>query len=580
MIASSVQEFSFLDSYTTPLPFIYTIFVQAMGTFLFWPLIIYFLFPRKVKYGLTLIISLLSVTALINTFIFPGDYGFLTTTFRFSNPDTFESKYIIIIMSGLVTIGILCGFTYLVLTRKKIIFYSFQLIILTALVFFGIYNLVKINIDFRSFENQRRQSAMSADTLVKPEPVYHFSRNGKNVIIIMLDAAISGYIPYIFDEKPQLLKDFSGFTYYPNCVSFGAHTRIGAPVLFGGYEYEPNLIQKGRAYAMEKHNEALLMMPRIFLNAGYHVTVTDPSFANYSWKPDLSIFAPYPEIDARNILGNYTGMWIREHQELKIVSVPELLRDYLIRFSFLKISPPAIRIFIYDKGEWLKLRKDFSNQLSLNTLDSYTTLDYTPMLTDISDSIENTYTAIANELTHDSALFQYPDYVPKMEVTDKGNGPFAGDKDYHSAMAALLLLGKWFEFLQEQGVYDNARIIIVSDHGHYTDSKYSGNILLPNNDRLSSYHALLLVKDFISNGGGEVIVDMAFMTHGDVPSIAMKDLIDNPKNPFSGLPVVTDKKNGVIITTAGVLQYKISDDQWLFVHDNIFDPNNWGKTEK
>jgi len=578
MIASSVQEFSFLDSYTTPMPFIYIIFVQTMGFFLFWPISIFFLSTKKAKYGLTLIISLLSVTALINTFLFPGDYGFLTATFKFSNPDTFESKYKIIILSGLATIGLLCGFVYLLFTKRKFIFYSFQIIVLSALVFFGIYNVFRISSDFNSFENQKLQSGISSDDFGKPEPVYHFSRNGKNVIVIMLDAAISGYVPYIFDEKPELIKSFSGFTYYPNCVSLGAHTRIGAPVLFGGYEYEPRLIQKNRNYAMEKHNEALLMMPRIFLNAGYRVTVTDPSFANYSWKPDLSIFAPYPDISAMNILGNYTGMWLRSHPELKAVSVPELLRELLIRFSFLKISPPAIRIFLYDKGGWLKLKNDFSNQLSLNTLDSYTTLDYFPLITDVSDGADNTYTAIVNELTHDSAIFQYPDYVPKMDVTDIGSGPLAEEKNYHAAMAAFLLLGKWFGFLQEQGVYDNARIVIVSDHGSSFHSNYSGNIVLPNNQRLSNFHAVLLVKDFMS--GGELAEDTMFMTHGDVPSITMKNLIDNPRNPFSGKPITTGKENGVIITDANALQFKIAEDQWLFVHDNIFDPTNWEKAEK
>jgi len=577
LIASSVQEFSFLDSYTTPMPFIYTIFIQAMGFFLFWPLCIYFLFPKKIKYGITYVFSLLCVTALINTFIFPGDYGFLTPTFRFSNPDTFESKYKIIILSGLATIGILCAFTYLLLTKRKFIFYSFQLIILTALIFLGVYNIFKINIDFKNFEKQRQQSGISGSYIGKPEPVYHFSRNGKNVIVIMLDAAISGYVPYIFDEKPELLKYFSGFTYYPNCVSFGAHTRIGAPVLFGGYEYEPRFIHKSRSFAMKKHNEALLMMPRIFSNNGYRITVTDPAFANYSWKPDLSIFAPYPEIAARNIIGNYTGMWLRSHPELKIVSIPELLNELLIRFSFLKISPPAIRIFIYDKAEWLKLKNNFSNQLSLNTLDSYTTLNYFPLLTDISDSTDNTYTAIVNELTHDSAIFQYPDYVPKMDVTDKGDGPFANEKSYHAEMASFMLLAKWFKFLQEQGVYDNTRIIIVSDHGS-SGGKYQGNILLPDNNRLSGYHALLLVKDF--NSKEEFNKNEEFMTHGDVPTIAMKNLIDSPKNPFSNFPITTNKKNGVIITSAGALQFIIADDQWLSVHDNIFDPNNWEKAEK
>jgi hypothetical protein len=38
-------------------------------------------------------------------------------------------------------------------------------------------------------------------------------------------------------------------------------------------------------------------------------------------------------------------------------------------------------------------------------------------------------------------------------------------KQYHVAMAALLLRGKWFDFLLENGVYDNTRIIIAPDHG-------------------------------------------------------------------------------------------------------------------
>jgi YidC/Oxa1 family membrane protein insertase len=575
LIASSVQEFSFLDSYTTPLPFIYTVFIQAIGIFIFWPFIVYFLFPKNVKKWLALLISLISVTALINTFLFPGDYGFLTTTFRFSNPDTFESKYKIIILSSIVTIVLLSGFIYLILTKKKIIFYSFQLIILTALVLFGTYNVFKINRDFRRYENQRLQSVMGACDSEMPEPVYHFSRNGKNVIVIMLDAAISGYIPYIFNEKPELLKEFYGFTYYPNCISYGSHTRIGAPVLFGGYEYEPRFIHKDRSYTKEKHNEALLMMPRIFLNAGYRVTVTEPAFANYSWKPDLSIFDPYPEITAQNIRGNYTGLWLRSHPEMKIVSVSELLRELLIRFSFLKISTPALRIFIYDRGDWLEENKNASEQFSLDTLDCYTTLYYLSLITDISDGKENTYTAIVNDLTHDTATFQYPDYVPKIVVTNRGDGPFAEKESYHAMMAAFLLLGKWFVFLQDQGVYDNTRIVIVSDHGKFEDSKYSGNMILPNNDWLSGYHALLLAKDFMSDG--ELVTDATFMTHGEVPSIAMNELIDNPRNPFSGNPVASAGKNSAVIATASVLQYKIADDQWLSVHENIFIPNNWEK---
>jgi hypothetical protein len=395
----------------------------------------------------------------------------------------------------------------------------------------------------------------------------------------MLDAAISGYIPYIFEERPELLDAFSGFTHYPNCVSFGAHTRYGAPLIFGGYEYQPVNIQKGRSYAMEKHNEALLMMPRIFSVENYRVTVTDPSFASYSWKPDISIFNPYPEITAKNIQGLYTNIWLRSHPELEIVSIPWLLRELLIRFSFLKIAPSAFRVFIYDKAGWLKPSNNISNnQLSLNTLDSYTTLDYLPLLTEITDDAINTYTAIVNDLVHDSAFFQYPDYVPTMDITNTGDGPFADENSYHSNIAAFLLFGIWLKFLQEQGVYDNTRIIFTSDHGKSIGTNYSGNMQLPNGGWLSAYHALLFVKDF--NARGNLNTETAFMTNGDVPVIAMEGLINNPQNPFSGNSIRSDKGKGIFITTAGHLQYTIANDQWLYVHDNIFDLDNWEMVKK
>jgi hypothetical protein len=127
-------------------------------------------------------------------------------------------------------------------------------------------------------------------------------------------------------------------------------------------------------------------------------------------------------------------------------------------------------------------------------------------------------------------------------------------------------------------VYENSRIIIASDHGSSVTSEYSGNMTLPNNEWLSSYHALLMVKDFTSHG--EVFTDTEFMTQGDVPIIAMNELIDNPKNPFSNNPVATNKKNDVIITSASTLQFKISNDQWLSVHDNIFDLKNWRKEKR
>jgi hypothetical protein len=579
LIASSVQEFSFLENYTSPFPFILYVMSQSVGIYLFWFLCVYFLCGKRARYGITFFASLAAVITFADTFIFPGDFGFLTTTFRFSMPDTLESQYTLILVSTIAFLAILAIFSFLLLSRKKFFFQSFQMIALISLSTLGAIKVFQIKQDFSEFARMKENSNALTETF---KPVYTFSENGKNVLIIMLDRAISGYVPYIFEEKPELYAAFDGFTYYPNCIAFGSHTRVGAPALFGGYEYVPSIIHANRETALKKHNEALLMMPKLFSDHQFMTTVTDPSFANYSLKPDLSIYTPYPEIHAENIVGKYAGEWIKEHPDIKIVSIPTLLQQLLIRFSFFKMAPPVFRIFIYDKGEWLSDENETGDEstgrLSLDTIDNYTALDFLPKITGFTTEKCDTYTALVNDITHNPAFFQAPDYVPSAEVYDRGKSPFADEDHYHVNMAAFLMLAKWFDTLKTHQTYDNTRIIIVSDHGKGLNSKFPGNIILPNGDCLESYQSLLLVKDF--NDTGILRTDMTFMTHADVPLIATNSLIKNPVNPFTGIPIESKKEGGVTITTMSVLNFTINPNEWLYVHDNIFDEKNWERVEK
>jgi hypothetical protein len=157
-------------------------------------------------------------------------------------------------------------------------------------------------------------------------------------------------------------------------------------------------------------------------------------------------------------------------------------------------------------------------------------------------------------------------------------------------MASFLLLGKYFSFLKENGVYDNTRIIIVADHGTGSVLKnYEKNISLPNGGKLSLFNPVLMVKDFY-NGEEEssITVDETFMTNADAPFLALKNIIDHPVNPFTGIPLQSNKENGIDLVTIGALnshdhskyQYRVGKNQWLFVKDNIFDPANWKAVSK
>jgi YidC/Oxa1 family membrane protein insertase len=587
LITTSTAEFSFVEDITSPFVFIGTVMLQSAGIFIFWPCCIYFLFSKITKMLLTAVFMFCCTAALINAFLFQFNYGFLTNTLILSNPDASISNLKMVFLNCAILLLLIPAELFLLVSpRARTPIFSIQIIILTALIGFGILSTFTINRDYRVLAEERSKGL----SFSRLSPVYSLSKTGRNVVILMLDRAISGFVPHIFEEKPELSEQWSGFTWYPNCVSFSGWTLFGVPALAGGYDYTPLSMQQNPKPLVEKHNESLLLLPRIFEQSGYGVTVTDPSWANYGWSPNVHIFDPYPAINAENIASAYTDYWLNGHDDIHIVSLAELLTERLIRFSFFKSMPAILRRFIYDRGDWLTInnrdQKESRHELTLNMLGKYAALDYLPDITSFDAKPEGNLLMIYNELTHDPAFLQAPEYVPAASVTNKGTGPFADEAHYHVCMAAFRLLGKWFSYLKENNVYDNTRIIIVSDHGFGGIKAQKNYFTLPNNDSLEKYIALLMVKDFNAGWRGVQTNDV-FMTQADVPLLALEGLVNNPVNPFTGLPLQNKKTDGVFITASnkfypikhGKYTFNIAQDEWFQVHDNIFNATNWSRVK-
>ena len=90
------------------------------------------------------------------------------------------------------------------------------------------------------------------------------------------------------------------------------------------------------------------------------------------------------------------------------------------------------------------------------------------------------------------------------------------------------------------------------------------------------------MKDF--HATGNLQVDTSFMTSADVPSLSAAGLIENPVNPFTGNRITMEpKKNGVYVADSHLWSpdgqyknaFKISDDEWYLVKDDIFSVSNW-----
>ena len=398
----------------------------------------------------------------------------------------------------------------------------------------------------------------------------------------------------MFAERPELEGQFDGFTFYPNTLSHGGHTDFGSPGLYGGYEYVPSeMDRRSDESLVSKQNEALRLMPALFSGAGFRTTVINPPYANYQWIPDVSIYDGMQGVEAYALQDAYTEI---AREKYGIDEPRDMYRTFVF-WSLMKGMAEALQDVWYQDGRYLTVRHYSDVQNSLIT--EYASLDMLPDITDAS-SDESGFLLIGNGVPHEADELQMPDYTLAMEVDNssfddptavklEGCWEMASDErareSYHVNAAMYLRLGAWFDWLREQGVYDNSRVIVVADHGsasHLFESmEFEGG---PN---VCMFNPLLMVKDFDAHG---FATDDTFMTNADTPTLAIEGLIDNPTNPFTGNPVNSDEKTGhpQLVTASmhwrlgqqNATTFDTSDAPWYSVHSNVFDANNWTKVKE
>jgi len=581
VISSSPDEFSFINNYQSPFIYILHSFLFYFGFFVIWPISIFYIFPSKYRIIFTYIMCTTMVLSSIFTLLFSGNSGIINNTFNFITTDTFNISSIYNLLSILSFILLIVLITIIFHNKKIQIINSLVIILGIVLISTFIYNSFKINKRI-NYLSELQKNNQSINTLY---PIFTLSKTEKNIIIIMADGSVNGFIPLIFNENPYLYDQYNGFTLYRNTASFASHTIMGVPPIWGGYENTPYEINsRNNDKLVEKHNEALLTLPILLTKAGFNVTVTDPSWANYSWIPDTSIYNNYENITAFNTEGRYTGLWYSMFApQFKDFTQDKILRNS-IWFSFLKITIPFLRYIIYDNGwYWNTENIGFS---FVDFINAYSVLDYISDLTSF-DSLKSSALLITNELTHKDGYIDPLDLRPSEIINKIGNGEYANDTLYHTNTALLVLLGKWFEFLKANDVYNNSRIIIVADHGSDINNLISEYPLSIEGENKEKYNPILMVKDF--NNNDKLEFNDSFMTNADVPAIALKDLLENPVNPFSGNPINMDyKNNGIFITTChlwmadkhGKYQFNIKNNQWIHLQNSIFDSSNWVQIEK
>jgi len=587
LISSSTVEFSAALGNRNPLGLLGLTVSQALGLFVFWPGCLYLLFSGKTRRTLAVIASASLFAGMADAWLFRGHYGTISSFLIFDNSDALKAG---LAQAGasLAALAAIVAAVVFLSGEKRIRFLTpVTGIVLAALVAASVPEIPKIAREYGAYMATNPGSGERA----KLEPVYHFSKTGNNVCVIMLDRAIGSYVPDVFAEDPALNASFAGFVWYPNTASFGPNTIIAAPALFGGYEYTPDAIDaRADEPLVKKHNEALCAMPRFFAEAGWKTTITDMSWANYSWVPDNGIFKPWPAITATNLAGAYTAKWLDDHDLSAGISNRARLERNVLCFSLFRIMPMPARWFFYHEGDyWMP---SLASSKAFKFVEKFAALDYLAGLSDFGCA-DNSFNIIVNDATHEPVFLQYPDYAIKEPVTDRGPDRFGNEsawKMYHSNAAALRALGRFFDAMKAAGVYDNTRIIIASDHGSdgvaRKDKSAFPEYFADKSFNPATYNPLLLVKDFGTSGA--LATDRRFMTNADVPDLATGNgLFPAAANPFSGKPFAAgDRKNFVdIFPSNEAVPERHGKNAFLpdgktaarRVHDDLYVESNWEK---
>ncbi len=590
VIASSPQEFIVPGLMENPILYVVSSLALAAGTFILWFGVFYWLGNGKARVAFERRLWIFAGIALIDYMLFGRGLGILTATLKYETGLNFSNLEKGINAVAVIAVGYILFRIWKHCERYVTEAFLIGSLALGMMLGLNLYSVYAHLSDMPTTNGEK-------DVMRK----FPLSRTGKNVIVLMLDRGMGLYVPYFMQEKPELRKQFAGFTYYANTLSYGGYTIFGSPGIFGGYDYIPEEMNRRKDISLrEKHNEALRLMPILFDEAGYAVTVSHVPYPNYETNPGLGIYDDHPRI--RKFSELYS---ICEEESAELV-VFENFRNFFC-FAMVKISPVLLQKFFYSDGTYNSFVKPYDQTvidpmkavgIDTSLIKSYRELEALPKLTEIRDS-GDTFMMMANETTHCTTLFSVPDYVPAeivdntaYEAAHKDRFTVGGmtirmdtilqNQQYQCNMAAFLLLGRWFDELRAKGVYDNTRIILVSDHGmdvHHNDA-FELSWGIGDKTDLNYFYPLLMVKDF---GDTEWKESDVFMTNADTPLLAFENLISNPKNPDTGRSVTAQKKGNPVQYVFASSEFKVDQNQgntfdaapWYAVHTDVRKKENW-----
>jgi len=516
---------------------------------------IYSISSKNLRVLFTLLGVYILSLSILYSFVLVKDYGLMD---HFVFIDTSSTLFVTTSQKYLEVVLLLVFFVLLafVLRYYKAIIEKILIMVLLMLLSFSIINSGFNEKDNKEVGNTEELRAFQNEL----NTTLAFSKD-KNVLIFLLDAYSGGDLEKVLKERKDIFKNYEGFVRYRNVATIGTNTWSSIHSMFGGRQFTNGAMNSRDSVSLQEK-----------IKKAYHILSN--AFIPKEW--DLTFFHPAYSVDIDKKVNipkfNYGNYYLGNKKKINDSEIKNFEAIMLLKLSLFKIVPFFRKDSVYNNGNWGL--KNAAKRKKLKGISSK--ISHWALL----NILEESLTTNSRHKTLKYLHLQMPHYPNIIDKNGETEGP---SSVYIESYKSLEKIGEILLSLKKKKVYDQTKIIIVSDHGtvNRENTNFPKSFNLAPNTRYgyrmqNGYiNPILLIKDFDTSGA--IKTSDRLMSNSDVPVVICSvlengcdiDDIDPIKNDLNRtLDVFTSKYNGMSANEIEIIMH-------YQVKENIFDIKNW-----
>lgn len=496
--------------------------------------------------------AFISLLMTVYAFLLPLNVGTINA-FIIANPEPLFRNVNVVVDVAVITLFSIV-FVWLIRSNKVVWIKNILILCIAG----SLLNSVFILWSTQEAWSRDAENTQTIDLPDYNDRLFGFSKEGQNVVVVMLDAFAGRHLDRIMQETPALKNQYKGFTWYREALATGPSTVSSLPSIICEEACTPWELNK---------DENLTLAEKV--NRGFANTLNrfGPSFdvslyeRNWTERNRLAKYTSHQPLLIRNIGDSYIRRYAAENN-LKIDRGNS--DSFLIAVSFFNAVPWGLKNMIYKDGRWIeRLMGESTAALVYNT---YRDLALFKLLPTVSNTRaqKNTFKFIDSELSH-YPWFSEPGTCKLLPYETPGARP---DGIPIGQMAAetcsLQALGDWFDWMRKEKIYDNTTIVVVSDHSSGVVPELAAVNQKGSVGRPSS---LLLIKPQKANANAPLQISDDYV-----------GIVDTMKFIFASLNnqnIRVNKATRYTFVPDGLTANQYREEKFWKVEGSMFDERSW-----